>query len=127
MKIKNEEVKLSLFADDMIFFLRNKFMSKASLTYVPNDHIQAANKEFFNFIWEGKDKVKRFALINDIEYGGLKIMDLESMIRAQRIMCLKKYIDDYTSAWKSFLSYSCLLYTSPSPRDQRGSRMPSSA
>ena len=24
-------------------------------------------------------------------------------------------------------TYSCLLYTSPSPRDQRGSRMPSSA
>ena len=24
-------------------------------------------------------------------------------------------------------SYICLLYTSPSPRDQRGSRMPSSA
>ena len=27
----------------------------------------------------------------------------------------------------SNLSYTCLLYTSPSPRDQRGSRMPSSA
>ena len=27
-------------------------------------------------------------------------------------------------SWKD---YSCLLYTSPSPRDQRGSRMPSSA
>ena len=25
------------------------------------------------------------------------------------------------------VSYPCLLYTSPSPRDQRGSRMPSSA
>ena len=25
------------------------------------------------------------------------------------------------------LCYACLLYTSPSPRDQRGSRMPSSA
>ena len=25
------------------------------------------------------------------------------------------------------LEYDCLLYTSPSPRDQRGSRMPSSA
>ena len=25
------------------------------------------------------------------------------------------------------LNYACLLYTSPSPRDQRGSRMPSSA
>jgi len=27
----------------------------------------------------------------------------------------------------SSISYFCLLYTSPSPRDQRGSRMPSSA
>ena len=27
----------------------------------------------------------------------------------------------------SILAYFCLLYTSPSPRDQRGSRMPSSA
>ena len=30
--------------------------------------------------------------------------------------------DDVTNDW-----YICLLYTSPSPRDQRGSRMPSSA
>ena len=28
---------------------------------------------------------------------------------------------------KAYLSDACLLYTSPSPRDQRGSRMPSSA
>ena len=28
---------------------------------------------------------------------------------------------------KEFVIKSCLLYTSPSPRDQRGSRMPSSA
>ena len=27
----------------------------------------------------------------------------------------------------SYISVGCLLYTSPSPRDQRGSRMPSSA
>ena len=31
-------------------------------------------------------------------------------------------VDEYKSQ-----QYSCLLYTSPSPRDQRGSRMPSSA
>ena len=29
--------------------------------------------------------------------------------------------------WAERSAYSCLLYTSPSPRDQRGSRMPSSA
>jgi len=47
-----------------------KFMSKAFLIHVSNDLIQAANKEFFSFIWKGKDKIKRCALINDIEYGG---------------------------------------------------------
>ena len=31
------------------------------------------------------------------------------------------------NAQSSFTLSSCLLYTSPSPRDQRGSRMPSSA
>ena len=87
-------------------FATTKFMSKASLIYVSNDLIQAANKELFNFIWKGKDKIKRFALINDcIEYGGLKMMDLESMIRAQRIMCVKKYIEDHTRPWTIFLSY----------------------
>ena len=30
-------------------------------------------------------------------------------------------------AFSSGATYACLLYTSPSPRDQRGSRMPSSA
>ena len=31
---------------------------------------------------------------------------------------------EFNNMW---LGYTCLLYTSPSPRDQRGSRMPSSA
>ena len=27
----------------------------------------------FDFIWKGKDKFKRFALVSDIEDGGLKV------------------------------------------------------
>ena len=30
-----------------------KFMSKAYLIHVSSDLIQAANKEFFNFVWKG--------------------------------------------------------------------------
>ena len=40
------------------------------------------------------------------------------------------YVDSSKDSGKPFfgyLAYTCLLYTSPSPRDQRGSRMPSSA
>ena len=35
--------------------------------------------------------------------------------------------DQFGETAKTTLSIGCLLYTSPSPRDQRGSRMPSSA
>ena len=38
---------------------------------------------------------------------------------------LEKYRDQFTVF--SHMDHPCLLYTSPSPRDQRGSRMPSSA
>ena len=38
-----------------------------------------------------------------------------------------RYIYAATSGQTTFSGNDCLLYTSPSPRDQRGSRMPSSA
>ena len=37
------------------------------------------------------------------------------------------YASANTNTDAGALRHSCLLYTSPSPRDQRGSRMPSSA
>ena len=36
-------------------------------------------------------------------------------------------VDEVTKEGDALVSQICLLYTSPSPRDQRGSRMPSSA
>ena len=36
-------------------------------------------------------------------------------------------LNDGTHSLRADLTFNCLLYTSPSPRDQRGSRMPSSA
>ena len=39
------------------------------------------------------------------------------------LVILIGFLVGYRKKW----TYGCLLYTSPSPRDQRGSRMPSSA
>ena len=61
--------------------------------------INEINKELYSFIWKGKDKVKRSALINDIEGSGLKMLDLESMISAKRVVCVKKYVENYESPW----------------------------
>ena len=74
-------------------------MYRASL----GDQVEEVNKIIFNFIWKGKDKVKRSALIIDFEHGGLRTPHLESIIKAQRIMYCKKFANSQQSSWKIIL------------------------
>ena len=54
-------------------------------------------------------------------------------MRALLVLFLTSSLMDGGYGWERsdalelYALYTCLLYTSPSPRDQRGSRMPSSA
>ena len=80
-----------------------KFMFRASVIPTPKELIEEVNSILYSFIWNGKDKVKRHALISDIEMGGLKMLDIDSMISAKRIICLKKFLEDYRSIWKTIL------------------------
>ena len=73
---------------------REKFMYKASIISISDDLIKDVNKLLYGFIWRGNDKIKRTALINDIENGGLKMLDIQSMILSQRIITLKRYIEE---------------------------------
>lgn len=57
-----------------------------------------------NFVWRGKDKIKRLSLISEYEDGGLKMPHPESFIKTQIIVCLKRYLDDNVNNWKVFLS-----------------------
>ena len=70
-----------------------------------SDFVKKINELLYSFIWKGKDKVKRAALINSIEEGGLTMPDIASMISTQRILCIKKYLDNYPASWKLFLNF----------------------
>ena len=50
-----------------------------------------------------------------------------SPYHANKIPERRALVCDRSKKLKTPVIYTCLLYTSPSPRDQRGSRMPSSA
>jgi len=52
--------------------------------------VKDVNKIIFDFTWKGKDKIKRSALISNIEDGGLKAPHLDSIIETQRVLCCKK-------------------------------------
>ena len=80
-----------------------KLMYRASVIPFSKELIKEANSIFYSFIWNGKDKVKRLALISDFKKGGLKMSDVESMIKAKRVNCLKKFREDYRSPWKAIL------------------------
>ena len=52
-------------------------------------------------------------------------MDIKSVVHRDTVTRDEIYPNSFF--WNSLSRITCLLYTSPSPRDQRGSRMPSSA
>ena len=81
------------------------FMYRAGLVCSHKEIVKEVNKIIFNFIWKGKDKVKRSALISNVENGGLRAPHLESIIKAQRIMCCKKFTNFQQSSWKIILSH----------------------
>lgn len=70
-------------------------MVRASVIPISEELMKEPNSIFYSFIWNGKDKVKRLALISDIEMRGLKMLNIQSMISAKRVTSIKKLMDDY--------------------------------
>ena len=54
-------------------------------------------------------------------------IDDEFLVRGLEMVMGGVSKEEVTVVLETEINYICLLYTSPSPRDQRGSRMPSSA
>ena len=67
-----------------------KFVYISSLLPVPKEILKKLNQLIFNFLWKGLDKVTRLSTINEYENGGLKMIDLESMIKSLRLAWLKR-------------------------------------
>ena len=86
------------------------FLYRASLILVNREFVKDVNKIIFDFIWKGKDKIKRSALIGDIEDGGLKAPHLDSIIETQRILCCKKLASDQPSNWKKIVLHYLNLW-----------------
>ena len=79
-----------------------KLTYRASVLPISIDLIKEADSLFYYFIWNGKDKVKRNVMISEVEKGGLNMLDIDYMVRTRRVMCVKKYLEDYKSPWKAF-------------------------
>ena len=63
-----------------------------------------------------------------MKFGGTSVANLDRIRHVSRLVEVEVKDGNEVAVVVSAMSgETCLLYTSPSPRDQRGSRMPSSA
>ena len=82
-----------------------KFVYIASLLPTPKDAIKELNQLLFKFLWKGVDKTTRLSVINEYEKGGLKMIDLETMITSLRLTWLKRIFGINEGAWKDYLRH----------------------
>ena len=62
-------------------------------------------KQLDNFLWKGPDKIARTALINDFEFGGLKVTDLITSIMSLRISWIGRFLSGNFYPWNAYLLY----------------------
>ena len=65
----------------------------ASILFISDENIKHFDSLFYDFIWPNKKHhVKKKVLIQNIEDGGLKMPDIESMIKAIKLTWIKKLL-----------------------------------
>ena len=63
------------------------------------------NDIMYKFIWKGPDKIKRSVLCSELNEGGLKMFDLNSKIKTQAVMWIKRFLMSNEAGWKCILTY----------------------
>ena len=82
-----------------------KFVFIVSLLSTPKGVIQELNRLIFKFLWKGVDKVTRLSTINDYQRSGLKVTDLETMVKSLRLSLLKRIFSENNGPWKMYLRH----------------------
>ena len=81
-----------------------------SLIPTPEVVVTELNRILYKFLWKSTDKVTRLSTINDYENGGLKMVDLECMIKSLRPAWLKIIFSSNRGTWKSYLHHLLAKY-----------------
>jgi hypothetical protein len=83
----------------------SKIIYQCGVISPPKKFIEHITDLAYKFIWNNKkDKVKRKTIIADYQHGGLKMLDIESFVKAQRIIWIKRFLTPEKASWKALLN-----------------------
>ena len=91
-----------------------------------NDYVKQ-NQEVIQFVKDAMPgSIDKY--VGTLDYASARFNTILIKLSQEPLMA-DQYKNDVQECFQTLHSFynNCLLYTSPSPRDQRGSRMPSSA
>ena len=93
----------------------SQLLYTTSVLSIPEWVVKEANNLFYKFLWNNKpDKIRRDIITRDIESGGLKMVNLEAMIYAQKITWAKKLYKESNSKWANI---ACSFFNTVSIND----------
>ena len=81
-----------------------------SVIPTPEVVVTELNRILYKFLWKSTDKVTRLSTMNDCENGGLKMVDLDCMIKSLRLAWLKRIFSSNRGTWKSYLRHLLAKY-----------------
>lgn len=78
----------------------SKLVYLVSSICIPTWVINEVNKEFFGFIWKYKrDKISRKVMINDLEAGGMNMIDFKSFCTAMKAIWAERLYKSQDETW----------------------------
>ena len=80
----------------------SKIIYQCGVLIAPPDFIEQINDLAYGFVWNNKpDKIKRMTLISDYSQGGLRMLDISSFLKAQKVMWAKRLLSPDIASWKA--------------------------
>jgi hypothetical protein len=84
----------------------SKVIYQCGVLDIPENYVELLDEIAYNFVWDNKpNKIKRKTLIADYEYGGLKMLDIGSFIKAQKAMWVKRLATNDQASWKALPNF----------------------
>ena len=78
----------------------------ASILNVPEEVARPVKTKLFRFLWKNKrDKIKRTGLYQDLERGGIRLIDIDTMFKALKLAWIPRLLIPGNQSWKTVPDY----------------------
>ena len=78
-----------------------------NMMLIPQKLLSLIKTTAFDFLWNGSErgKVKRSSIVADINSGGIRFPDIETIIKTQHITWVKRFLYSPYHPWKEILTW----------------------